>query len=127
MTDTPNMRDAERDLAVISPYCNPCDNDNIYNVAKHYITAYQVKCAELEAEKAQRVIDKTELTKILVLIFENRNYARCWFSDGDCANWFTPEEITEGMDEESVGCTNTCPIVMLRNMLGVFPTEDGSI
>jgi hypothetical protein len=53
------------------------------------------------------------LRAIVADIFERREYAKCWFADGDCANW--------------IGCNPDCSLVKLREMAGIEPQEDGEI
>lgn len=58
--------------------------------------------------------DKTELRKIVIELFENREHQQCWFADdGDCANWDT--------------CDSECPIVRLRQAAGIEGNAEGSL
>jgi hypothetical protein len=57
--------------------------------------------------------DREDLRHLVIDIFERREYAQCWFADGDCGNW--------------IGCNPDCSLVKLREMAGIEPTEDGSI
>lgn len=61
-----------------------------------------------------------DLFEITRELFERRDLSECWFGDsgetgygGDCGNW----EI----------CDPSCPLVRLRELAGVLPTNDGTV
>ncbi len=60
------------------------------------------------------MMEKEQLKRMVIQIFEHREYAPCWFEkDTDCANW--------------TGCNSTCPLVQLREAAGIEPRDDGNI
>ena len=59
-----------------------------------------------------------ELRRAVVEIYEQREWASCWFVGddgdvGDCGNWPT--------------CTDQCPLKRLGLLVGLVPQEDGGI